>query len=124
MLSSREGLAKFGAVRKIRELAKSEHSLELAQLASRVASAMHAETSTGDVNTHVQHVVNAVEVEKSEIIKQTVQKPIIQEKIDQVTKHVEMPELQFTDKVVGGAETDFHDPDCSEEHRDFPVAGR
>ena len=46
--SSRGGLAKFGAVRKIRELAKSEHSLELAQLASRVASAMHAETSTGD----------------------------------------------------------------------------
>ena len=23
-----------------------------------------------------------------------------------------------------GAETDFHDPDCSEEHRDFTVAGR
>ena len=44
VLSSRGGLAKFGAVRKIRELAKSEHSLELAQLASRVASAMHAET--------------------------------------------------------------------------------
>ena len=49
--SSRGGMAKFGAVRKIRELAKSEHSLELAQLASRVASAKHAETSTGDV-TH------------------------------------------------------------------------
>ena len=91
VLSSRGGLAKFGAVRKIRELAKSEHSLELAQLASRVASAMHAETSTGDVNTHVQHVVHTVEVERPRIIKQTVQKPIIQEKI---------PELQFTDKVV------------------------
>ena len=91
VLSSRGGLAKFGAVRKIRELAKSEHSLELAQLASRVASAMHAETSTGDVNTHVQHVVHTVEVERPRIIKQTVQKPIIQEKIS---------ELQFTDKVV------------------------
>ena len=100
VLSSRGGLAKFGAVRKIRELAKSEHSLELAQLASRVASAMHAETSTGDVSTHVQHVVHTVEVERPRIIKQTVQKPIIQEKIDQVTKHVEIPELQFTDKVV------------------------
>ena len=88
---TRGGLAKFGAVRKTRELAKSEHSLELAQLASRVASAMHAETSTGDVNTHVQHVVHTVEVERPRIIKQTVQKPIIQEKI---------PELQFTDKVV------------------------
>ena len=54
------------------------------------------------VNTHVQHVVNAVEVEKSEIIEGTVQrkKPIIQEKINQVTKHVEIPELEFTDKVV------------------------
>ena len=51
------------------------------------------------VNTHVQHVVNAVEVENSEIIEETGQKPIIQEKIDQVTKHVEIPELQFTDKV-------------------------
>ena len=33
------------------------------------------------VNTHVQHVVNAVEAEK----------PIINEKINQVTKHVEIP---------------------------------
>merc|ERR1712136_434777 len=48
VLSLRGGLAKFEAVRKIRELAKSEHSLELAQLASRVASAMHDETSNGD----------------------------------------------------------------------------
>ena len=35
------------------------------------------------VNTHVQHVVNAVEAEK----------PIINEKINQVTKHVEIPQL-------------------------------
>ena len=40
MLSSRGGLAS--------SLAKSEHSIELAQLASRVVSAMHAETSNGD----------------------------------------------------------------------------
>ena len=52
---------------------------------------MHPETSTGDVNTYVQHVVHTVEVERPRIIEQTVQKPIIQEKI---------PELQFTDKVV------------------------
>ena len=59
-------------------------------------------TTQRGVNTHVQHVVNAVEVEKSEIIKQIVQrkKPIIQEKINQVTKHVEVPLSQFTDKVV------------------------
>ena len=34
------------------------------------------------VNACVQHVVNTVEVEKSKIIKQTGQKPIIQEKIN------------------------------------------
>ena len=66
VLSPRGGLAKFEAVGKTKELAKSEHSLELAQLASRVASAMHVETSTGDVNTHVQHVVHTVEVESPE----------------------------------------------------------
>ena len=60
---------------------------------------MQGRTQRG-VNTHVQHVVNAVEVEKSEIIEETGQKPIIQEKINQVTKHVEIPELQFTDKVI------------------------
>ena len=43
------------------------------------------------VNTHVQHVVNTAEVERPKIIKQTVQKPIIQEKINQVTKHIEVP---------------------------------
>ena len=54
------------------------------------------------VNTHVQHVVNAVEVEKSEIIEGTVQrkKPIIQEKINQVTRHVEIPVLQIIEKTV------------------------
>ena len=92
------GLTKFEAVWKTKELAKSEHSFDLAQLASRVASAMHAET--GEVITHVQHVVHTVEVERPRIIKQTVQKPIIQEKINRVTKHVEAQLSQFTDKVV------------------------
>ena len=100
VLSPSGGLTKFEAVWKTKELAKSEHSLELAQFASRVASAMHAETSTGDVITHVQHGVHTVEVERPRIIKQTVQKPIIQEKINRVTKHVEVQLSQFTDKVV------------------------
>ena len=54
------------------------------------------------VNACVQHVANAVEVEKYKIIEEeTVQrmKPIIQEKINQVTKRIKMPLLQFTDKV-------------------------
>ena len=48
------------------------------------------------VNTHVQHVVNAVETEMSKIIKETLQrkKPITNEKINQVTKHVEIPQTQ------------------------------
>ena len=98
MLSSRGGRTKFETVWKTKELAKSEHSFELVQLVSRVASAMH--TETGEVNTHVQHVVHTVEVERPRIIKQTVQKPIIQEKINRVTKHVEVQLSQFTDKVV------------------------
>ena len=53
------------------------------------------------VNTHVQHVVNTVEVEKPKLVKLTVQrkKPIIQEKINQVTEQVEVPHVQFLTKV-------------------------
>ena len=58
-------------------------------------------TTQRGVNTHVQHVVNAVEVEKSEIIEETVQrmKHTIQEKINQVTKHIKIPQVQFLDKA-------------------------
>ena len=54
------------------------------------------------MNTHVQHVVNAVETEMSKIIKETLQrkKPIINEKINQVTKHVEIPQLQIVEKTT------------------------
>ena len=53
------------------------------------------------VNACVQHVVNAVEVEKYKIIEETVQrmKPIIQEKINQATKHIKIPQVQFLDKA-------------------------
>ena len=44
------------------------------------------------VNTHVQHAVNAVEAEK----------PIINEKINQVTKHPEVPQIQVVEKTVEG----------------------
>ena len=50
------------------------------------------------VNTHVQHVVNTVKVDKPKIIKQTLQKPVIQEKINKATKRVEVP--QFLNEVV------------------------
>ena len=53
------------------------------------------------VNTHVQHVVNAVKAEKPKIIELTVQrkKPIIQEKMNQVTKPIKIPQVQFLTKV-------------------------
>ena len=53
------------------------------------------------VNTHVQHVVNTVEVERPKLIKETQQtkKPIINEKINQVTKHIKIPQVQFLNKV-------------------------
>ena len=52
--------------------------------------------SSHGVNTHIQHVIDTVKVEKPEIIKQTVQKSIIQEK----TRHVEIPVLQIVKKTV------------------------
>ena len=51
------------------------------------------------VNTHVQHAVNAVEAEK----------PIISEKINQVTKHIEIPQLQIVEKTAKNP----RDPDNS-----------
>ena len=47
------------------------------------------------VDTHVQHAVNAAEAEK----------PIINEKINQVTKHVEIPQLQIVEKTAKTLET-------------------
>ena len=51
------------------------------------------------VNTHVQHVVNTIEVERPKLAKETVQEPTIQEKINQVTKHIRIPQVQFLNKV-------------------------
>ena len=73
-------------------------------LAEMIVEVPVVQTQQG-VTTHVQHVVNTIEVETPKIVKETVQrkKPIIQEKINQVTKHVAVPEVplsQFTDKVI------------------------
>ena len=58
------------------------------------------ETTRQGVNTHAQHVIDTVEVERPKIIDETVQKSIIQEKINPVTKHVEVPLSQFTGKAM------------------------
>ena len=48
------------------------------------------------------HVVNTVEAEMPKIIKETVQRkwPVINEKIDQATKHPEVPQVQVSEKAV------------------------
>ena len=53
-------------------------------------------------NPQVQHVVKTVEAEMPNIIKETVQRkwPVINEKINQVTKHLEVPQVQVSEKAV------------------------
>ena len=82
------------------------------------------------VNTHVQHVVDTVEVEKPKTTELTVQrkkpiiqekinqvpeltvqrkKPIIQEKINQVTKHVKIPQVQVMAETAEIPQAQFLD---------------
>ena len=53
-------------------------------------------------NTHVQHVVNTVEVETPKIIREAVRgkKSVIREKINQVAEHIKNPQIPYTNKVV------------------------
>ena len=75
-------------------------SISLAGKIDEVPVSETQEKTQQVANTHAQHVVNTVKVEKPKIIKQTMQKPVIQEKINQMTKHIDVPQLEFTDKVV------------------------
>ena len=77
-------------------------AISLAEKIVEVPVIQTEEKTQQGVNMCVQHVVNAVEVEKSNIIEETVQrmKPIIQEKVNQETKCIEVPPLQFMDKAV------------------------
>ena len=110
-----------------------EQTTPATSLVERIVEMPVTRKTQQGVNTHVQHVVNTVEVERPKLIKETVQ-----EKINHVTKHVkvqqvqvvaetaEIPQVQFLDKVdenpCCGAETDPHGPDCSEGHGDSTVA--
>ena len=71
----------------------------LAEMIVEVPVIQTPERTQQVVNMNVQHIVDTVLVEKPKIIDETVQKPTIQEKINQVTKHVEVPLVQFLDKV-------------------------
>ena len=73
-------------------------AISLAEKIVEVPVIQTEEKTHQGVNMCIQHVVNAVEVEKSKIIEETVQRmnPIIQEKINQETKRIEVPSLQFS----------------------------
>ena len=77
-------------------------AVSLAEKIVEVPVIQTEEKTQQGVNMCVQHVVNAVEVEKSKIFEETVQrmKPTIQEKINQETKRIEVPPLQFMDTAV------------------------
>ena len=66
----------------------------LAEMIVEVPVIQTPERTQQVVNTSVQHVVNTVEVEKPKLAKETVQ-----EKINQVTKHIKIPQVQFLNKV-------------------------
>ena len=65
-------------------------AISLAEKIVEVPVIQTQEKTQQGVNTNVQHVVDTVEVEKH----------IIQEKINQETKRIEVPPLQFMDKAV------------------------
>ena len=60
----------------------------LAEMIVEVPVIQTPERTQQVVNTSVQHVVNTVEVEKPKFVKETVQ-----EKINQVTKHIKIPQV-------------------------------
>ena len=81
------------------EQSRETPTTSLAEMIVEVLVIQTPESTQQVVNTSVQHIVDTVEVEKPKIIDETVQKPTIQEKINQVTKHVEVSLVQFLDKV-------------------------
>ena len=69
----------------------------LAEMIVEVPVIQTPERTQQVVNTSVHYIVDTVEVEKPKIIDETVLKPAIQEKINQVTKHIKIPQVQFLD---------------------------
>ena len=75
-------------------------AIPLAEMIVEVPVIQTEEETQQGVNTHVQHVVDAVEVEKPKIIELTVQrKKPIKEKINQATKHIKIQQAQCLDKA-------------------------
>ena len=77
-----------------RAMEQTTPATSLVEMIVEVPVARTPEETQQLVNTHVQHVVNTVEVERPKLVKETVQ-----EKINQVTKHIKIPQVQFLNKV-------------------------
>ena len=88
----------------------------LAEMIVEVPVIQTPERTQQVVNTSVQHIVDTVEV----------QKPTIQEKINQLTKHIKIPQVQFLDKaddmLVDVQRRIPVTQTGSEDHRDSSVA--
>ena len=84
-----------------RDIEQTTPATSLAEMIVEVPVARTPEKAQQVANTLVQHDVDTVEVEKPKITELTVQrkKPIIQEKINQVTRHIKIPQVQFLTKV-------------------------
>ena len=94
----------------------------LAEMIVEVPVIQTPERTQQSVNTSVHYIVDTVEVEKPKIIDETVQESAIQDKINQVTKHIKIPQVQFLDKaddmLVDVQTTDTQNPDAGEDYLD------
>ena len=77
-----------------------EQTILAIPLAEKIVELLVIQTRQS-VNACVQHAINTVEEEKHKIIEETVQRmePIIKEKINQATKHIKIPQVQFLNKA-------------------------
>ena len=97
-----EEMSKATEKREDLEADVAKHSSKLEAAVARSID-LDGEISTlQSANPQVQHVVNTVEAEMPKIVKETVQRkwPVINEKINQVTKHPEVPQVQVSEKTV------------------------
>ena len=87
-----------------------EQIIPVIPLAEKIVELLVIQTRQS-VNAWVQHVVNTVEVEKYKIIEETVQRmePIIKEKINQATKHIKIPQVQFFEQKLMTSPLLFND---------------
>ena len=97
-----EEMSKATEKREDLEADVAKHSSKLEAAVARSID-LDGEISTlQSANPQVQHVVNTVEAEMPKIVKETVQRkwPVVNEKINQMTKHPEVPQVHVVEKTV------------------------